>query len=443
VVEYQDERQFAPATARSELMHSSLSPFAIVERLIERESPVWYRWDGNTPTLIEALKSAADREFSSEPSATADKHELGLRRRRLLWLLDRVAPESDSSIFDPFRTYAIGIYAWGRRLPPERRDELLRVPIPDESARFRIRFLQAAIVAWCVSCPDTQLDSLLEWHDYWRPVLNRHDICWLSTPTEEFYRRSAGSESRRDEMIAALRRNLSLLHSQDGFKRESARGVAWALWLQLLREVAIENPGVEARPTDTEEWIVWFHHKLSSPPYAQLAEFGRELLKGRTSEYQAQSLWIWLHGKSQWRELHSYSLFNQEPRVFERLAEIVPEDELDAWDDLVLDRAIDHGEMRAYCRWLAPKYADVLRSHFDHTDRDWGACAYQNYITKAQKPILQHCWRQVSKIPAWQAELLDRRLFGPERVRPAAIVEDTQTVGADLRLQDPFNHRSY
>src|SRR5205823_13699568 len=144
-------------------MPSSLSPFAIVERLIEAESPTWYRWDGNTSTLIEALKSAAHREFSSEPSAAADKYELRLRHRRLLWLLDRVAPESDSSVFERFRTYDLGIYAWGRRLPPERRDELLRVPIPDVSAGFkRTAVLQAAILAWCDSCPDTQLNSLLE-----------------------------------------------------------------------------------------------------------------------------------------------------------------------------------------------------------------------------------------------------------------------------------------
>src|SRR5437899_6619788 len=108
-----------------------------------------------------------------------------------------------------------------------------------------------------------------------------------------------------------------------------------------------------------------------------------------------------------------------------------------------LTTSVTHGEMRAYCRWLAPKYAEALRSHSDHSDRDWGAYAYQNYLTKAQESILQHWCRQGSSLPAWQAELLDRRLFAPKPAPPAAIVEDTQTVKVDLRLEDPFNHRSY
>lgn len=90
-----------------------------------------------------------------------------------------------------------------------------------------------------------------------------------------------------------------------------------------------------------------------------------------------------------------------------------------------------------------PTYVEALRAHFDHSDRDWGACAYQNQLAKAQEPILRHLWRRASDSFAWQAELLDRRLFAPERVRPAAIVEDIQTVEGDLRLQEPFNHRSF
>jgi hypothetical protein len=216
------------------------------------------------------------------------------------------------------------------------------------------------------------------------------------------------------------------------------------LWLQLLRDAAIDNPSSEPQPTTTDEWIVWLYRTLSLPAFNAPAELGRGLLEGSNrSEYFAQSLWIWLHGKEHWEQLYSYALGNQEARVFDRLAEIVPPDRLDAWDGLVLNQPTDHGEIRAFCRWLAPTYVEALRTHFDHSDRDWRACAYQNYLAKAPETILRHLWRQADEIPAWQSRLLDRRLFAPERLRPAAIVEDIQTMEGDLRLRDPFNHRSF
>jgi len=244
-------------------------------------------------------------------------------------------------------------------------------------------------------------------------------------------------------MLASLHRKVALLHDPNGAKRELARGIAWGLWLQLLRDVAIENPGAEGQPTTTDEWIVWLYHTLSLPAFAQLSEVGQQLLKGGGTEYCAQSLWIWRHGKEQWKQLHSYSLFAQEERVFDRLAEIMPVDGLDAWDDIVLNQPTNHGEVRAFCRWLSSKYVGALGTHFDHSDGDWGACAYQNYLAKSPEPILRHLWRRAGNLPGWQAELLDRRLFAPESVRPAAIVEDIQTAEGDLRLQDPFNHRSF
>ena len=99
--------------------------------------------------------------------------------------------------------------------------------------------------------------------------------------------------------------------------------------------------------------------------------------------------------------------------------------------------------IQAFCRWIPAHFSEVLRDHFNHPDRDWGACAYQNYLAKTPEPILQHWFKLVDEVPGWQAKLLDRRLFAPEGVRPAAIVEDIQSVEGDLRLQDPFNHRRY
>jgi len=107
------------------------------------------------------------------------------------------------------------------------------------------------------------------------------------------------------------------------------------------------------------------------------------------------------------------------------------------------DRNRHDERIRAFCRWLPPRYAEVLRDHFNHPEPDWANCAYQNYLAKAQEPVLRLRWNQVRDLSAGQAELLDRRLFAPERVRPAAVIEDIQTVEGDLRLRDPFNHRAF
>jgi hypothetical protein len=436
---YRDQR-------RSDFLHSHLSPLAFVERLIEANAPIWNRWDGEIPTLLQGLTAAAYHESSGEHSPGVNRHTLNFRRRRLLWLLDRLAPESDGSVFEPFLDHHLGIYAWGRRLPRERRNELTRMPLPARDSPWSRRrfFLQALLLAWCDACPDEELNSLLEWPDHWRPALEWPDVCWLAEPEEEFYRRCTDIGARRQQMVASLSRNIALLDDPDRTTKELAHRIAFRLWTQLLRDVAIQSPSAEQAPPTPEEWIAWFDRTLSLPPFVELADLGRDLLKAHPrNEYLAQSLWIWRNGEAQWRQLHSYSLFHQETRVFDRLAEIAPTDEVDAWDDLVLDQAVDHGEIRAYCKWLAPKYAELLRIHFDHPDRDWGACAYQNYLTKTQEPILEHLWRRARDLPEWQTELLDRRLFAPHSVRPAVIVEGIQKVERDLRLEDPFNHRNF
>jgi hypothetical protein len=212
--------------------------------------------------------------------------------------------------------------------------------------------------------------------------------------------------------------------------------------VSLLREAAIRNPSKEQLTPYPEEWHSWLFLTFSETPFKELAETGKQLHR-IPNEYLVQSLWIWRHGAKQWKNLHSYAFCNQEWRVFDRLAEIIPSDDLEAWDDLVLWHPTDHGEIRAFCRWVPPKHVEALRAHFNHSDRDWRACAYQNYLSKAPEAILGHLWRQSEDLPGWQAKLLDRRLFAPEGARPAAVIEDIQKVEGDLRLQDPFNHRCF
>ena len=436
-------------------MYSPLSPPVFVERLIEAEAPIWFRWDRDELALLQALFAVAHREFSSQPPVGANQYDLShlsLRRTRLLWLLDRLAPESDAELFEPYRSHELAIYAWGRRLPQDRRDELTRFPVtPATPGHWTRRMvLQALIFAWCDSCPDDNLNSILDWSEHWRPVLEFHDVCWLPHPEDEFYRRCTDIEARRQSMIVSLRRNLTLLNNPDNTTHELAHRIAFRLWTHLLRDVAVQNPAAEQVHSTPEQYMAWLDSTLSLPAFSDVAELGRDLLKIRgergPDEYVARSLWIWRHGKDNWKQLYWHSgMFRDDwisGRILDRLAEIVPPDELETWGALVLCEFKDE-RIRAFCRWLPPRYAEVLRDHFNHPEPDWANCAYQNYLAKAQEPVLRLRWNQVRDLSARQAELLDRRLFAPERVRPAAVIEDIQTVEGDLRLRDPFNHRAF
>jgi len=431
---------------------SQLNGSSFLERLLETEGPIWYRWDGNTSALLNALVSATKNESASGHVPENRDHEANLRRRRLLWLMDRLTPASSLASFEPYSTEELAIYGWGRRLPPARRNELTNFPIPPDTRGDwgRRMVIQALMLAWCDTCPNDRLKSILDWAHIWRPTLKQHDICWLHDIEEEFYRRSTDIHQRYQPMLASLRKNMALVNDPDETMREIALGCAFSLLMHLLRDVALQNPAAVPFHTTAEQYRAWMDETLSSAPFREIAEAGQQLLKFRrernSDEYVARSLWIWLHGRSDWEQLYSVSgMFRDDwiaGRVLDRLAEIAPEDALETWGTLVTWDT-DEARIRAFCRWLPAKYAEVLREHFNHPERDWGACAYQNYLSKAEERILRLLWRHVSDLPQWQAELLDRRLFAPEGARPAAIVEDIQEVEGDLRLQDPFNHRSY
>jgi hypothetical protein len=185
------------------------------------------------------------------------------------------------------------------------------------------------LLAWCDSCPETEIDSLLDWQEHWMQVLRAHDRYYLPNPAEEFRRRCTDYGIRRDALLASLRRNLASLNGPDEQTREWARQIAAGLWVSLLREAAIRNPSKEQLTPYPEEWHSWLFLTFSETPFKELAETGKQLHR-IPNEYLVQSLWIWRHGAKQWKNLHSYAFCNQEWRVFDRLAEIIPSDDLES-----------------------------------------------------------------------------------------------------------------
>jgi len=414
------------------------NPFRFVERALESDAPVWQFWDRDTSGLLSALISIARIECSNQ----AVPRDPAVRERtiRLMWLLDRLAPEADNAMLEPFLHDPRGVYAWGRRLPPERRQELPQLELPSSDQTWkRTRYLQFLMSAWCDSCPQHQIDSLLDWPDSWWHALLRTDHGWLPSPTREFYRRcNEVPEVRRERVYSAIDKYIKLLSHPDDAVRHQARGFVLDAWLILLRDISTQNPSSEPCPPTPDDLPTWFKSVLSETPFARLAEIDRCLPHSANREHWAKSVWVWRHNFANWKNLHAYALCNPDGPVFDRLAEVTPQDELEAWDDLLIGQTVDNGQMRAFCRWVPPCYAEALRENFNHSDGDWRTCAFLNYLAKAPEPILQHQMRGAGDMLVWQTKLLDRRLFAPECARPAASLEDRQRILADPRLKDPF-----
>lgn len=423
-------------------MSSTIAPFAFVERLLEAEDPIWHRWDRQVPALIDELTRAAHRQFANTPGETAFLHPSDRRRRRrLIWLLDRLLPASGSERFKPFLASDCGLFAWGRRLRPEQRPLLIQASAGPAS----VTWLESAMIAWCASCPQDELTSLLDWSEHWEPVFSALGVDALSPlPMREFFLRCKDRPLRRSLLCAHLAAAAHRFRQGRDLDRSMARASIHALLRLLLLDTATPCP-TQPAPDSAEDWKSWLDRTLATAPFDDVRAAAGEFLiwyaglidPGRA----ARRLWVACHAPGDWRSLLQFALLHSDGFIYDRLAEIMPSDRLEEWDWLVLQEPHDHGQMRAFCRWLPPEYAEVLRSHFDHPDADWAACAYHAYLAKAPEPVLHHLWRTRDRLPIWQVRLLDRRLFAPPALRPGPIVEDVQDAELDFRLEDPLSRR--
>jgi hypothetical protein len=422
-------------------LSSQIAPFAFVERLLEAEDPIWYRWDQDVPALINEATRAAHQEFAKLPDGTGrERHLAYYRRKRLIWLLDRLVPKAESAHFEPFIANGSAVFAWGRRLRPEERHLLIEAAASPASGVW----YESKILAWCESCAEEEVTSLLDWAEPWEPVFRAKGVCpLLPIPEREFFRRYRDRPLRHSLMCAHLATAAHRFREGGDFDRDVVRGTVHLLLRLLLIDSAAPCP-TEPIPDSAENWKAWLDQILTTAAFADVRDAGGEFLNwyGHVDpERAARRLWVSCHGPDDWRQLHQLALQNSDCFIYARLADVMPVDRLDLWDSLVLYESEDNGQMRAFCRWLPAEYADVLRSHFDHSDADWGACAYQAYLAKAPEAVLQHQWRRRESLPGWQVRLLDRRLFAPPSIRPGPVVEDIQEAEWDFRLEEPFSRR--
>lgn len=75
-------------------------------------------------------------------------------------------PKAESVHFEPFIASGSAVFAWGRRLKPDQRHLLIERAIKSASPEY-----EPHILAWCETCPDEELPSLLDWVGAWEPVV--------------------------------------------------------------------------------------------------------------------------------------------------------------------------------------------------------------------------------------------------------------------------------
>jgi hypothetical protein len=415
---------------------------------------VWHKWDRDLNSLLAELTRVA-HEFSPTPGLPPLDSAAELHRfRGAIWLLDKLAPRSSVDIFEPLildgRALALGddrvLLAWGRRLQGRERERILQVAASD----LHLMQLQAAATAWCASCPDEEIASLLNWGEVWQPAFKSKDqVAFVaSRPESEFHRRCWDREIRCKQFKAQLDSVLSDRCDADELNREIKSNNGRSILGWLLRDAAEDSDCPCAHPPEGNEWKAWLDRKLTEPSFCWMGVRERELLWKDPNRIEWADVWIHSHGPKDWRQLwEAYNYFCVSelwlPYFFDRLAEIIPPNELSAWDPFVSGQPRADTRIQAYCRWLAPEFVEALRAHFDGPEDDWAECAYHCYLAKASEVMLQHWWRRRDRLPSWQLSLLDRRLFAPEAARPAGVLEDIQAVEDDVRLQDPFNWRGF
>lgn len=424
-------------------LSSPLTPSAFVERLLEAEEPVWCRWDRDLPALLSELIAVAHRDWkipALDPSLRGRWQERK-RWRRLFWLLDRLTPLSQAEVFEPFRDRGRALFAWGRRLSPDRRHLIIATA---RDADWR----DACMQAWCASCRDEALPALLDWTEAWKsvPKVIHH---MGRFPEEEFHDRATDETVRYQLLCEHLAKACARFRGGDESARSLARPVIHRVLRMTLRHAATLTPGPDGDAYQSQEhWQAWLERILATPAFAQVAEASGEFLRWwyapclpNVGQYNALWVWAHMHRKGDWETLVQSASYHDERFIYDRLAEIMPFDALSAWRRMIQHQSQDRGQMQAFCRWLPVAYTQVLQSHFSHPDAEWAACAYQCHLAKSPWPVLSWEWQRREALPSWQTRLLDRRLFAPEALLPHPFVEDIQDAENDFRLEEPFSRR--
>ncbi len=404
--------------------------------------PAWHAYTDDAPQVADDLRRFLTR-------SPLDDGEVA---RRAVWMLDRLTPvDAQEPLFEELWTRTrspLAALAWGRRLRGADRDRLFGVRPSSARAPIGSGFTWAAAeAAWCASCPESDVASLLEWYPrcaaHGWPTGGHHALL----PFTEYCRR-AGPTERLPRLMAVVEEANAHPASAPPWPLSGLRARALE---QLVRDVAPAMPPPAATlPTEPARVFAWLDAALRGVGRDALAEACRDARgAGGGSEVlrAASILWIHRHDAGAWDGLLRDWPWAAASDLVAHFGAIAPPDRLDPWEPILTPpEPLGNPPIVAFCGWLPAALRDALWPHVLDGDPDWAACAFQAYLHRAPESVLRGLFddpRARRSLPSWQLVLLDRFLHAPPPLRPGPVCHDVQDVEADPRLADPLNHRAF
>jgi hypothetical protein len=423
-----------------------------IESILYQTAPTWHNVTEDTSELSEELIKFLEG-FDGEERYWFNKNNKDFHAIKLaIWILDKLLPEDESEIFyslhQRFKSndFQWLIFAWARRL------DLSKEKLMFDERWFKKerigRSFRGAIYGWLELAKKRNPDHLLQWWQLCKDNnLNVEDDWYSSSNIIDDY--ALLKEDKQD----AINNLLEVARQKKGEKSYNTPITSRCLRviINLIAETVELSP--QEKPESNEELFDFLVNCLNKYGFPNVADFCKEacipnkgygLIKGI-----AKRLWVRSLYNIPWDELKEkiYEIEDQMPYEGLRLLEkVVPHEALEIWHIFFMFHERGLFPIGAFCRWLPNDFRDVLIPFFTYHDLEVAACAYQSYLYKTPKTVLDYNWNydlERKRTPFWQLQILDRYLFAPDAIKPPCVVHDVQEVEYDMRLHDPLNIRCF
>ena len=395
--------------------------------------------------LTKELRGFVLENISFEVSQSRINFELSIALRRAFWLLDRLVPEDQTEFFSSLlekmgNPGGLLLYAWARRIYKEKRESIFTFPRVDINENYHV-----LITAWCEICSGDNPSLLLKWWELSNKYceIKTPNICqYSSLLVKEYAKRIHGTQTYNNNLLQLLTGNI--------LPHQCVNRTVHRLITEGLAS-SFPPPTIDLSK-DLKVRLDWFYSCLLENGYEETVQIFKNYKKHQPDLYSLPGLfWARRHIDLPWHQLKEIvnTIEDEYPYQGIYLMERkVPKEQIDAWW-ICLDpfRDLLQGTrglfpMISFCKWLANSFRDVLIPLFNHSDIDVAVCAYQAYLHKAPKPVIEHMVKSKSRVPSWQSAILERFMYAPEVVKLPKYLEDVQSVEQDIRLLDPLNHRA-
>lgn len=404
-----------------------------LEMVLRGEGPGFAIIGGDEQRLVESTAAWLRRH----PATERRNHE----EARAIWIMDRLLPLDDPTPFEEFRArraFEVGIYAWGRRAP-----ELMVQEVDRDAC------LAPILAAWIDTRPTDE--DLLSWYEVCRK--RGWDEGLTETASiEEYCARSPD----RSQLMSFLD-----TAPEDGVQAaltylvgSVAAGEPPEMWAPSLQGPEIQDPDYWRR---AGQWSLGLKDHLISTlrdlGEHDLAEVCSGLEKrDATAVLQNVAIEFFIkqhdarHVDRLLQVAGSDTPYNGYSAI-RRLAEVLPQDRVDAWSVLLADGSYGTFPMCRFVEWLNPESRDVLIPWFTSVDcqpgpdlNEWAVSAMRGWVSKAPRVEVEW-WAERPNLPLWQQLLCDRVLHAPPALSPPPVLHFGQDVEADFRLIDPLSFR--